>query len=131
MSSIRNNRYFNYFIQDIGKVLSNGVGITMTFYGFDNGSVIKIELKPNTAHHLEEKKSVSDLSDALLKTSLLDKENAEYFRGKNVTNTIVTIVSISCFLLLKPLDETYWNEDASHQDFLYIVSEILKKHGSK
>ncbi|MEE1070411.1 MAG: hypothetical protein U0K81_08085 [Paludibacteraceae bacterium] len=131
MSSVRNSRYFNYFIQDIGKVLSNGVGITMTFYGFDNGSVIKVELKPNTAHHMEEKKSVHDLKDALLKTSLLDKDNAEYFSGKSVTDTIVTIVSVSCFLLLKPLDETYWNEDASHQDFLCIVSEIVKKYGSK
>ena len=125
------NNYFNSFVKEICKYLKDGFGLIMSYYGYTNGSVVKIELKNGASHHIEDKQDSEDIADALFKTKLLSKDVCDSFRGKSVDSTIVAITSINCYLLLKSDDEKEWKEEAASNDFKRIYKKVFEKYDKK
>ena len=54
-------------MKEICKYLKDGFGLIMSYYGYTNGSVVKIELKNGAYHHIEDKQDSEDIADALFK----------------------------------------------------------------
>lgn len=125
------NTYFNAFVKEASQVLKTGVGIIMSFYGFTNGCIIKIDLKTGVAHHCEDKQKSEDISEALFKTKLLPKETCDIVKGKVVASTMVVIPTMTCYVVFKADDETEWTEEAAQKDFHRIMEKVLDKYGRK
>lgn len=127
----KRNNYFNAFLKTATKYLKSGIGLVMSFYGYQTGCVIKIELKTSSAHHAEEKQESDDISDALFKTHLLPKETCDAVRGKTVHGTMVAISSINCYVLMKSDGETEWTDEAAEKDFIRVIKKVVEKYGRK
>ncbi len=127
-NNIRNN-YYSSFLKESLKFLKDGFGVLMTFYGYSEGTVVKIEMKRGIAHHLEQKQESDDLSGALLKTTLLTKAEAETLKGKTVDTTLVSVVTINCYILIKSDKESEWTNEAAVKDFNRIITKVKTKYG--
>lgn len=123
------NEYFNSFLKEALKFLKEGFGVVMSFYGYPDGAVIKVEMKRSVAHHVEQRQDADDLSDALLKTALLKREDCEALRNRIVDTTLVSIVSISCYVLIKSDKESEWTNEAAVNDFSRIIAKVKSKYG--
>lgn len=125
------NIYFNAFVKETSQVLKSGIGVIMSFYGFTNGCVIKIDLKAGVAHHCEDKQGSKDISEALFKTKLLPKEACDIVKGKVVASTMVVIRTMTCYVVFKADDESEWTVEAAQKDFHRIMKKVLEKYGKK
>lgn len=127
----KRNAYFNAFVKEATKNLKNDIGIVMSFYGFNIGVVIKVELKKGSTHHSEDKQEVSDLCDALIKTQLLPKEKCESVRGKSIGSTIVAVPAVNCYVIFKSDKDQEWQEDSAEKDYKRIIAKVLEKYGKQ
>ena len=123
------NIYFNSFLKESLRFLKEGFGVVMSFYGYPEGVVIKIEMRRSVAHHVEQRQDSNNLSDALQKTSLLKREDCEALRDRIVDTTLISIVSIRCYVLIKSDKESEWTNDAAIKDFSKIITKVKNKYG--
>lgn len=122
--------YFNAFLNAALKRLKSGFGTVLTFYPYEGGAVIKVEMKKGVAHHMEKRGLSTDVGDALAKTTLFDKTACKALSDRGVTGTLVYIGSVNDYVLIKGNAATEWSELKAVDDFENIVVKVKSLYGN-
>lgn len=125
------NTYYNAFIEAITQRLKSEYGVVISYYTYETGCVLVVELKKGIAHHKEKKSQSSCVSDAMLRAGLISRDQADGIAGKVVSNTIVGVFSISKYVILKSNEPSEWTSQKADEDFKKIYSKLQEKYGKR
>lgn len=124
-----NNIYYNAFIAAALERLRPGFGAIVSYYPYQGGNVLKIEMKPNAPCKKETKGLSTNLVQALLNTKLFSPESCNGLSGKVVDGTLIYIVSVKDYVILKSNSESEWTADKAVADFSEIFTKVKEKYG--
>lgn len=123
--------YFDNFIKDTAGVFRPGVGVIMSVFPFLNGSIIDIELKENEDSKIIQRKTSTDLSEALSRTKIYSDQICFNFKDKVVSGSWPVLINPGRYLIIKSDSETEWRETSALKDFLTIIKKIKEVYSNE
>lgn len=125
------SKYYNGFITTASGRVKPQFGVIMTFYPFNEGTVIKIELKKDAPHKFEKKSQSNTLCDALVNTSYISRDKCNTIFGKSVEKTLIVVTSPTVYFVIKSTNEEEWSSKKASDDLNQIITTVKERYGKK
>jgi hypothetical protein len=122
--------YFDNFLKTTDGVFRPGVGVNMSIFPFAKGALVDIELKENEESKIIQRKTSSDLSEALSRTKIYNEQVCLNFKDKVVSGSWQVLISPGRYLIIKSDSETEWMETSPLKDFLALIKKIKEVYSN-